>query len=70
MHITMLSVEGMSCDHCVKAVKDAVSALPGVHGVMVDLSAKTATVEHDPVEAPATKIIAAIEDQGYEAKVE
>jgi copper chaperone len=63
---TILKVEGMSCEHCVAAVKKAVGALPGVTGVEVDLSGKSVTVEHDSAAAPVTAIADAIEDQGYD----
>lgn len=66
MEKTVLKVEGMSCEHCVKAVTNAVSALPGVSGVSVDLAGKTVTVEHDPAQSPPEKIRLEIEDQGYE----
>ncbi|MBK5245446.1 MAG: heavy-metal-associated domain-containing protein, partial [Eubacteriaceae bacterium] len=36
-----LNVEGMSCSHCEKAVKNAVGALDGVASVDVDLAQKT-----------------------------
>lgn len=63
---TVLNVEGMSCEHCVNAVTKAVGALEGVAGVLVDLAAKTVTVEHDPARADIGKIKAEIEDQGYD----
>ncbi|MPN04992.1 Copper chaperone CopZ [bioreactor metagenome] len=66
METTIMKVDGMSCEHCVKTVKNAVGALPGVQGVTVDLKAKTVTVEHDPSAAPVDKIKVEIEDQGYE----
>lgn len=66
MEKTILYVDGMSCEHCVKAVKNAVGSLPGVSGVEVDLKAKTVTVEHDPTTVPVDRIKAEIEDQGYE----
>ena len=66
MEKTILVVDGMSCEHCVKAVKNAVGTLPGVSGVAVDLKAKTVTVEHDPTTAQVDKIKVEIEDQGYE----
>ena len=31
------TVAGMTCDHCVRAVTDEMSAIPGVHDVEVDL---------------------------------
>jgi copper chaperone len=55
MEKSVLRVNGMSCQHCVKAVETAVGALPGVSGVSVDLAAKTATVEYDPGKCTLTK---------------
>ena len=65
---TALKVEGMSCKHCVKAVTEAVSALPGIAGVTVDLGAKTVTVEYDPDKTGLDKIKAEIQEQGYDVK--
>lgn len=66
MEKTILHVDGMSCEHCVKAVRNAVGALPGVSGVAVDLKAKTVTVEHDPATATLEKIKTEINDQSYD----
>ena len=66
MEKTVLSVGGMSCDHCVKAISKALEALPGISGVTVNLSGGTVTVEHDPARAPLERIAAEIEDQGYD----
>ena len=63
---TILNVEGMSCEHCVKAVTGAVTALPGIDSVEVDLATKTVTVEHDPEKSPLNKIKFEIEEQGYD----
>ena len=66
MEKTVLQVQGMSCQHCVKAVHNAVSALPGVESVEVNLAGKTATVTYDPDQCPLEKIKLEIEDQGYD----
>lgn len=66
MERTVLRVDGMSCEHCVKAIKNAVGKLSGVASVEVDLNAKTVTVEHDPAQSPVEKIKLEIEDQGYD----
>jgi copper chaperone len=66
MATTILKVEGMSCQHCVKAVTGAVGEVDGVSNVSVDLEAKTVTVDHDPDKAPVDKIKFEIEDQGYD----
>lgn len=66
MEKIMLNVEGMSCQHCVKAVNNAVGALPGINSVSVDLAAKTVTVDYDPAKSSVDTIKAEIEDQGYD----
>ena len=63
---SLLHVEGMSCEHCVKTIRTVVGALPGVADVSVDLNLKTVTVNHDPAQSPLDKIRLEIEDQGYE----
>ncbi len=55
MEKTILNVEGMSCEHCVKAVRNSVGALPGVTDVSVDLKSKTVTVEYDPAKRRSKK---------------
>jgi copper chaperone CopZ len=57
-----LTVTGMTCQHCVHAVTEAVSALPGVLGVAVDLGAGAVRVTGEP--DPAA-VRAAIEEEGY-----
>ena len=59
-----LLVEGMSCGHCEKAVKNALNELAGVTKVEVDLSTKTVEVEGESLDD--TLIKDAIEDAGYD----
>ncbi|MCL2163888.1 MAG: cation transporter [Oscillospiraceae bacterium] len=66
MEKTVLTVEGMSCDHCKNAVTKAVSAIKGVFSVAVDLGAKTVEVEYDPSVAALGAIKAGIEEEGYD----
>lgn len=62
--IRTLQVEGMSCGHCVKHVKDALVEIGGTN-VEVSLEGKSATGEFD--ESIATDAIkAAVEDAGYD----
>ncbi len=58
-------IEGMSCEHCVKHVKDALAELNGVIKVDVNLSAKSAILESAAVISD-DDIKAAIDDAGYE----
>ncbi|MDR1024818.1 MAG: cation transporter [Treponema sp.] len=62
---TKLKIDGMSCEHCVKAVKTALEGISGVKSASVNLKAKTADVDHaDSVTLAALK--AAVEEAGYE----
>ncbi|MDR1768689.1 MAG: heavy-metal-associated domain-containing protein [Propionibacteriaceae bacterium] len=36
--IAEYTVSGLTCDHCVKAVKQEVSAIPGVNGVELSIA--------------------------------
>ena len=62
----LFRVEGMSCEHCVRAVKNAVEDLEGAVSAKVELSAKTAEVEYDENVLDKAKIIEAIKEEGYE----
>lgn len=41
----ILSIEGMSCQHCVNHVKEALEKIDGVKSVLVSLEEKSAEVE-------------------------
>jgi len=43
----LLTIEGMSCGHCVMHVRSALEDVPGVKTVEVDLLKKSAMVEGD-----------------------
>ena len=58
------NVEGMTCNHCQKAVKDALEGIPGVAKAVVDLQKGTAVVEGS---ADVQVLIGAVEDAGYTA---
>jgi copper chaperone CopZ len=44
---TQLTVSGMTCDHCVRHVTDAISKVAGVHSVNVKLAEGIAEFEAD-----------------------
>ena len=60
-----LRIEGMSCEHCVAAVRKALQAVPGVTGVEVDLPSGKAMVELDPGLVTVEKLVAAVDEEGY-----
>ena len=65
MSTATYTVVGMTCGHCVSAVTEEVSAVPGVTAVDVDLATGGLTVTGaDPVDEGAVR--AAVEEAGYE----
>jgi copper chaperone CopZ len=61
-------VTGMTCEHCVNAVTDEVTQIPGVRAVDVDLVTGGLTVASaEPLEEAALR--AAVEEAGYELVV-
>lgn len=65
--MTTLKVEGMTCEHCVAAVKKALEAVPGVAEAHVDLAAGTAEVRG---EAALGALMSAVESEGYKASAQ
>ena len=61
-----LDVQGMGCSGCVKHVKKALQAVPGVDAVAVDLASGHVKVT---TSAPVTSasLIAALKDEDYVA---
>ena len=65
MSTTTYRVDGMTCDHCMRAVIQEVGALPGVRDVTVDLPSGQVTVraERDLTEQ---ELSAAVDEAGYQ----
>ncbi len=62
-----IKVRGMSCNHCVMAVRKALEATPGVERVVeVSLERGEAVVEGRP---DLDAVVAVIEREGYRAEV-
>ncbi|WP_034388632.1 heavy-metal-associated domain-containing protein [Deinococcus sp. YIM 77859] len=63
---TELTVTGMTCGHCEKAVQNALKSVPGVQDVHVNLREGTATVQG---EADPQALVTAVAEEGYGAQV-
>ena len=59
-----LSIDGMSCKHCVQHVREALESVSGVEVESVDLAAKRAVVSGQALDEAALK--AAVAEAGYE----
>ena len=62
-----LTIEGMSCEHCVRAVRGRLEKTAGVK--VSDVQVGTATLEFDPAKVNVDDIEEAIADEGYTAFV-
>ena len=62
-----LTIEGMSCAHCLHAVRGRLEKTPGVHVKSVQIG--SAVLEYDPSKTSVDDIEEAIADEGYTAFV-
>jgi copper chaperone len=60
----VLNVPDVSCNHCKTAIENAVSGLPGVDRVEVEIATKSVAVDLDAA-GDLGAVKAAIEDEGY-----
>ena len=60
-----LDVPDISCGHCKESIEGAVSGLDGVTSVEVTIDTRTVDVAFDATATTRTRIIDAIEAQGY-----
>jgi len=60
-----LEVQGMTCDHCVRSVTNAIKTVPGVTDVTVSLQGASAIVGGNGIDV--AKVVAAVAEEGYEA---
>jgi copper chaperone len=56
-------IEGMSCQHCVMAVKKAIGGVPGI--LESDVQVGSALVKYDESKAKEADIKTAVEKAGY-----
>jgi len=60
-----IMIQGMTCNHCAEAVRRALVGLPGVVGVVVDLTGGKAVVSGAGFDV--TALVSAVESAGYTA---
>ena len=59
-----LTIDGMTCGHCVMAVQKALRALDGVEVGQVQVG--SAQLQFDPAKRSVEDILEAVRDQGYQ----
>ena len=53
------------CDHCKRAIEEAVGALPGVEAVAVAVASRRVEIRFDPAQVSPAQIEATMEEEGY-----
>lgn len=64
-----LNIKGMACSNCVRNVKRALSEVPSVKGVDVDLKNGKAVVHVEENKVTVKQLLTAVEDAGFQATV-
>lgn len=59
-----LAIRGMTCEHCARAVRQALSA---AGAAKADVSVGAAEVDYDPARVTPQDLMRAIEEEGYAA---
>ena len=68
-HAALISIEGMTCNSCVKLIESTVSQMEGVEGINVSLRHKQGFLQFNPQLQTAVQIATAIYDMGFDANV-
>ncbi len=68
MKTVRLSISGMTCNHCVMHVENALKELPGVKSAKVDLKGKSAEVTYDEGAIDTKKMSEAVAEAGYKVE--
>jgi copper chaperone len=58
-----LTLGGMSCGHCVRAVENALKGAAGV--TLENVAVGSATLQYDPAAITPAQITSLVEDEGY-----
>lgn len=61
-----VKVEGMTCQHCVQTITEALKKIPGLDSVAVDLDKKEVDVKFDENETSLQEITGKIVEVGFE----
>ncbi|KAL8181249.1 UNVERIFIED_CONTAM: ATPase Cu transporting protein 7A [Gekko kuhli] len=67
--VTVIDIEGMTCNSCVQSIEGVISQKPGVKSICVSLLHRNGTIEYDPMLTSPDDLKTAIEDMGFEASL-
>jgi copper chaperone CopZ len=62
-----LKITGMTCQGCVRSIEMKLAGVAGVEQARVNFGAGSASVEYDDARADVPKLIAAVQQIGFQA---
>ena len=65
MATSVLNVPDISCGHCQATITNAISPLPGIDRVNVDIPTRTVTVQYDPAIVGIDQIKEVLAEEDY-----
>lgn len=65
MATTVLNVPDISCEHCERAIKGALTPVAGVQHVTVDIPAKQVRVEYDQRQVSLDRMQEILQEEDY-----
>jgi copper chaperone len=60
-----LNVPDISCEHCERTITNALSAVPGIDGVSVDIPRKQVRVDYDETRTSVGQMESVLRDEEY-----
>ena len=65
----VLNVDGITCEHCVKTIKEGMVSLVGILSVEVNIEKKQVIIEFDEKQAKTEDLIDKITEAGFEVRM-
>ena len=65
----VLNVDGITCEHCVKTIKEAIVNVVGIFSVQVNIEKKQVIIEFDEKQAKPEDLIDKITEAGFEVRM-
>ncbi len=62
----VISISGMSCNHCAQRVENSLNKVPGVLEAIVSFNEQKAIIKYNPEEVEPERLKDAIRSTGYE----
>ena len=65
MATTVLNVPDISCEHCERAITNALTPIPGVRSVNVDIPGKQVHVDYDESQMTVDQVKDVLQEEDY-----